>query len=344
MIKAIDIVNKAIELGFDKCGIIPIEQMTGYEEKLDERINRFPNTKEKYASFKKFAHLENEYQWAKSIVICSFWYGRYAIPKTLSGCIAKYYLTDGRRNPNSQGYKTSVSFEAYLKECGLQVETDRDFGITALRWAAMKAGLGIIRKNNFFYTERGSYQYLEAFLIDVPLEYIDVPTIRPCADACKICQEACPTQSLEAPYAMCRNTCISCLTTWDGWDLRTEPLNNKFGKWIYGCDSCQDACPYNKSAWVGDEDFPELEELSIHLSYPDIVTAEYSWLQNVLQPKLWYIPKGKEWRFKTNALNAMLNNYTEEYLPIIQNACNDENEHVRLMAEWVLAQLNIDFS
>ena len=50
--------------------------------------------------------------------------------------------------------------------------TDRDFGITALRWAGMKAGIGIIRKNNFFYTEKGSYQYLEAFLIDEPLQYI----------------------------------------------------------------------------------------------------------------------------------------------------------------------------
>lgn len=52
--------------------------------------------------------------------------------------------------------------------------------------------------------------------------------------------KACPTGSLEMPYMMCRNTCVSCLTTWDGWDLRKEPLRDKFGKWIYGCDACQD--------------------------------------------------------------------------------------------------------
>jgi len=88
----------------------------------------------------------------------------------------------------------------------------------------------------FFYTERGSYQYLEAFLINKSLEYIAETNIRPCAEKCNLCREACPTESLEAPYMMCRNTCVSCLTTWDGWDLRKEPLQDKFGGWIYGCD------------------------------------------------------------------------------------------------------------
>lgn len=62
----------------------------------------------------------------------------------MKGRVAKYYLTDGRRHTDSEGYKTSVAFEKYLADCGLQVATDRDFGITALRWAGMKAGIGII--------------------------------------------------------------------------------------------------------------------------------------------------------------------------------------------------------
>ena len=52
----------------------------------------------------------------------------------MKGRVAKYYLTDGRRHTDSEGYKTSVAFEKYLADCGLQVATDRDFGITALRW------------------------------------------------------------------------------------------------------------------------------------------------------------------------------------------------------------------
>ena len=339
ILTASDIVNKAIEFGFDKCGIIPVGMMSEYEVRLEERIEHFPQTQEKYEAFKSFSHLQEDYPWAKSIVICSFWYGRYHIPDELQGRIAKYYLTDGRRNTESKGYQTSVAFEKYLTDCNLQVATDRDFGITALRWAAMKAGIGVIRKNNFFYTEKGSYQYLEAFLIDVPLQYIAESHIKPCAEKCNLCMKACPTGSLEAPYMMCRNTCVSCLTTWDGWDLRAEPLQNRFGKWIYGCDSCQDACPHNKSAWKGEENFPGLNEWGNFFSYSEIVLSDYSWLESVIQPKLWYIPHGKEWRYKTNALNAMLNNYKPNYLPIIKEACNDEYAEVRDMAKWVLEKI-----
>ena len=285
-VTASDIVDKAIELGFDNCGIIPVDMMCGYEVKLEERIERFPQTREKYESFRSSAHLPNMYPWAKAVVIASFWYGKYHIPNGVQDRVAKYYLTDGRRNANSQGYQTSVAFERYLMDCGFRVATDRDFGITALRWAGMQAGIGIIRKNNFFYTEKGSYQYLEAFLIDRALQHIGENSVRPCAEKCNLCMRACPTGSLEAPYMMCRNTCVSCLTTWDGWDLRAEPLQNRFGKWIYGCDACQDACPYNKNAWKDTEKFPELEEWSSHFTYAEIVLSDYSWLRSVVQPKL----------------------------------------------------------
>ncbi len=338
-VNASDIVKKAIELGFDKCGIIPVEKMRGYETRLEERMAYFPETREKYEGFRSFAHVQKKYPWAKSIVIASFWYGKYHIPEDMQGRVAKYYLTDGRRNTDSEGYQTSVAFEQYLRDTGFRTETERDFGITALRWAGMQAGIGIIRKNNFFYTEKGSYQYLEAFLIDQPLEYIAENQIRPCAEKCSLCRKACPTNALAAPYMMCRNTCVSCLTTWDGWDLRVEPLQNKFGTWIYGCDACQDACPYNKKAWKAAEEFPGLEAWSSHFSYAEIVLADYDWLRSVIQPKLWYIPKGKEWRYKTNALNAMLNNYVPEYLPVIKKAREDEYQEVRDMAEWVLEKI-----
>ena len=58
-----------------------------------------------------------------------------------------------------------------------------------------------------------------------------------------------------------------------------------------------------------------------------------------MQPKLWYIPQGKEWRYKTNTLNAMLNNYDPKYLPVIKKVCQDEYREVRDMAEWVLEEI-----
>ena len=212
-------------------------------------------------------------------------------------------------------------------------------GRCSLRWAAMKAGIGIIRKNNFFYTERGSWNHLEAFLIGEPLEYIETCAVRPCPDGCSLCVKACPTGALCAPYTMNPAACVSALTTWSGWDLTTEPLRAKMGRWAYGCDVCQDVCPFNRGAWSGGKEFPGLPELAKHLPLTEIVEADYDTLKNIVQPAFWYIPADKVWRYKTNALNVMLNDYSPEYLPAIKKACSDEAEQVRKMAAWVLTEL-----
>lgn len=67
--------------------------------------------------------------------------------------------------------------------------------------------------------------------------------------------------------------------------------------------------------------------------------ADYDTLKNIVQPAFWYIPADKVWRYKTNALNVMLNDYSPEYLPAIKKACSDETEPVRKMAACVLTEL-----
>lgn len=138
---------------------------------------------------------------------------------------------------------------------------------------------------------------------------------------------------------MNRNTCVSCLTTWDAWDMRTEPRRGEIGPWIFGCDVCQDACPHNTNAWKDTEKFPGLEAWAGQSALEEIVLAGYDWLRSAVQPKLWYIPKGKEWRYKTNALNAMRNSGDLRYLPVIRKACGDESPEVREMAQWVLDEI-----
>ena len=84
--------------------------------------------------------------------------------------------------------------------------------------------------------------------------------------------------------------------------------------------------------WDGTEDFPGLFELSELFGLEHIVTMDYDTLQNVIQPKFWYIDK---WKWKVNALNAMRNAYEPKYESAIHMACNDENEYVRRTARWV---------
>jgi epoxyqueuosine reductase len=331
--------NAALDMGYEKCGIIKISDMSGYEEKLNERIARIPEMKTYYQGFYGFAHLQDKYPWAKSIVICVRQYGKYHIPEHLQGLIAKYYLVDSRTDENSKSFQDSLKFERYMQEMGLKIATEGKFGITALRWAALKAGLGLVRKNNFFYTESGSWVHLEAWLIDKELESIEIPTLKECPKHCNLCIKSCPTSSLSEPYTMNRSSCISCLTTWEGWDLPNEKFNAQMGGWIFGCDVCQDVCPMNKNLWNVTEEFPGLLKLSEHISLEKILKMDYTFLEQVMQPKFWYIGKENVWRWKSNAINAMMNEYKEQYREYIYDACNDSNAKVREMAEWAIQKL-----
>ncbi|GHV80494.1 Fe-S oxidoreductase [Spirochaetia bacterium] len=336
MTEAESIRNKALELGYENCGIIPIAEVDDYTEKLDERVKRFPETKEKTENLYNFANLTKRFPWAASIVICISRYGKYHILPHLQGRIAKYYLTDSRTDEASPDYQASLAFEAYLNRIGLQTATERKFGITALRWAAIKTGLGTVRRNNFFYTPKGgSWVHMEAWLIDRELELKHRDTQKPCPKNCSLCIKACPTASLAEPYAMNRLSCVSSLTTWDGWDMPNEPHNKEIGGWIFGCDACQDACPFNNGKWVEDESFPGLDELGERISLEQIIEMDYGFLENVMAKKFWYVGKEKAYRWKINALNAMRNGYQERYAAYIEKACGDPNAEVRRMAEWV---------
>lgn len=334
-----DIAAKALDLGYESCGIIPIAEMAGYADKLRERIERLPDNEAKYAPFFRFAQPQKDYPWAKSIVICVRPYGKYVMPQHLAGVIGKYYLFDGRVT-NTPGYLDSVAFETYLASLGLKVEGERRFGITALRWAAAKANLGLMRRNNFFYTVNGSWCYLEAWLIDAPLELRGNDTSPPCPQGCRRCLDACPTRSLVAPYTMSRLSCISNLTTWDGDDMLNNPYREQMGQWIFGCDACQDACPYNTGKWQEQEDFPGLAQLAEQLSLPQILLMDYDYLAKVVQPKFWYISCERLYKWKLNVLTAMHNAYQPAYYDSIKAATRDENEQVREMAHWLLKQID----
>lgn len=336
---SLQIKNTALRMGYEKCGIIKISDMLGYEEKLDERVNLVPESQPFYNSLYRFTRLQETYPWAKSIVVCVRPYGQYDIPKHLEGLIGKAYLVDSRRNEQSQDFQDSLKFQAYMQGLGLKAETERKFGITPLRWVALKAGLGTIRRNNFFYTESGSWIHLEAWLIDKELELIDTPNVKKCPEHCNLCVKSCPTSSLSQAYTMNPISCISFLTTFGGRDLPNEKYNKQLGGWVYGCDVCQDICPMNKKRWNGGETFPSLDELSQHISLEKIIRMDYTFLEEVIQTKFWYINKEDVWKWKVNAINTMINEDKEQYTEVICDALHDSHVKVREMAQWAIEKM-----
>jgi epoxyqueuosine reductase len=336
------IVGRAASLGFERCGIIGLDAMKSFAEKLAERISRFPESEQSLKFIGAFMTPEEKFQWGRSVVVCSWRNGVYRVPEHLDGLIGKAYLSDGRRDEKSDEYRASRGLVSYMSdELGLRVSSSADGWVAPYRWAAQLTGLGVIRKNNFFYGDHGSYYSLSAFLIDCDLEHIYVSDAAPCPENCGLCVRSCPTASLGAPFAMNMTTCVSYLTALSRDEEAFKKHSWETGGWVYGCDVCQDVCPFNKGQLTGETEFPGLEELSRNISLEKIVTMDYGYLRDVMAVKFWYIGRDDVWKWKRNALTAMLNNYNEAYSAAIEAACEDEDGRVRETARMVRSAIGV---
>lgn len=110
-------------------------------------------------------------------------------------------------------------------------------------WAA-KSGLGWIGKNsNLLSKQVGSFFFIAELIVDLELVY-DSPVTDHCGN-CTACIDACPTQAIVEPYVVDGSKCISYFTI----ELKNEipqDVRGKFDNWMFGCDVCQDVCPWNR--------------------------------------------------------------------------------------------------
>jgi epoxyqueuosine reductase len=111
---------------------------------------------------------------------------------------------------------------------------------------AIHAGLGWIGKSsNLITTDHGSWVFLGEIILDVELEH-DTNVVADHCGSCTACIDACPTDAITEPYIVDSRKCISYATI----ELKDEKLpaefDNKLNGWIYGCDICQDICPWNR--------------------------------------------------------------------------------------------------
>ena len=109
---------------------------------------------------------------------------------------------------------------------------------------AVKSGLGWMGKHtNVLTKQTGSFYFIAELIVDLELEY-DNPVTDHCG-SCTACIDACPTQAITAPYVLDGSKCISYLTI-ELKDAIPETFKGKMDDWMFGCDVCQDVCPWNR--------------------------------------------------------------------------------------------------
>lgn len=268
--------EKALECGYDNCGVIALEALDEYKERLKERLAKFPEAASVLETPIASLKLKENYPWARSAIVCTEYYGKYKFPASLQGMYAKSFLLSSAvpEYPNREG---KAAFEQWMTSAGIHYaggETNMPGKIFPLRQAAVAAGLGIFRKNNFFYGPKGSWYGLEGYLIDKSCECVQEIELKPCAKNCNLCQNACKTHALSEPFATDPNLCLSFLTTFGGRSIPEHLSAEQYGKWIMGCDACQDVCPYNRCHdWNKGEEFPGLKEIETLLQPEHIILA-----------------------------------------------------------------------
>jgi epoxyqueuosine reductase len=200
---------------------------------------------------------------------------------------------------------------------------------------ARRAGLGWVGKNTMLINKRrGSYFFLGALLLDLDLQP-DEPHLASHCGTCTRCLDACPTQAFPGPGLLDARRCISYLTI----ELREAvpvELRPGLGDWVFGCDVCQEVCPWNRRGAEGEPALAARADLTA-LDLLEVLTLdEAGFRQRFAGTALLRTGRGGLLR---NAALVLGNQGDPAALPALRRALDDPNPLVREAAGWAIEQI-----
>jgi epoxyqueuosine reductase len=231
--------------------------------------------------------------------------------------------------------------EAALRSsCGTEDLVTRcyvDTGPIVERVVAKYAGTGWIGKNTCIINQNmGSWLFLGVILTSLDL----VPAL-PAPDRCGTCTrciDACPTDALVAPYQLDSNKCIAYLTI-EKRGAIPEELRDGMGRHIFGCDICQDVCPWNRKA-------PATNAAEFQ-ARPQLVNPALDWLAEMSAEEFRHtfrnspVRRAQHAGLRRNAVIAMGNSGDREFLPLLHKLAADEDDVLAESAHWAIEKLNL---
>ena len=343
--------------GFERVGVAPASHPemseldrfadwveAGYAGEMEYLKRR--NDSGKY----KRSALEEALPWAKSVIVAAMNYNPAAPKSTESaartqGWISRYALSPRDYHETVLGALRKV--EAALinerRAAGTEITTRSyvDTGPVLERVYAKYAGIGWIGKNTCIINQQlGSWIFLGVIVTSIPYsEFVPDQRLDISPDRCGTCTrciDACPTDALIGPHQLDASRCIAYFTI-EKRGAIPESARKKIGRHVFGCDICQDVCPWNRKAPVtatvgfgADASLinPELSELA-HIS-PEQFRQRFRGSP---------ISRAKYSGFLRNVAVAMGNSGSPEYVPELERLARSNDPIIAEHAAWALARL-----
>jgi epoxyqueuosine reductase len=301
------------------------------------------------------ARVRNAFPWARSAVVCFANYNS-AQPRSTApvpddaGWIARYAWSsrvdaDGVRRPSDYHKvlrKRLRTLEARLHETFGEFEARAyvDTGPVVERALATAAGLGWTGKNTcLIHPKLGSYGFLAVLLTSLDVDEEKTLTIPDRCGSCRRCLDACPTGALIAPYRMDATRCISYLTIEHRGPISVN-LMEGMGRQVFGCDICQDVCPWNSPRRTPVTADPELEARA------ELVNPALEWLAAMDEAEFERQFNGSPVRragflgLRRNVAIAMGNSGRSRFVPWLERWAEAADEGLRTAARWALGRLS----
>jgi epoxyqueuosine reductase len=338
----------ALDSGFGLAGIAPVGNF-GELAKFPEWIAAGRAGEMKYLESRndsgelRRASLAKSFPWARSVVVCAINYNTahpystdFSDPRR--GWISRYAWS--REDYHESVLRRVREVETKLKEFAsdetpIETRSYVDTGPIVERIYAKYAGVGWLGKNTCLINQQiGSWLFLGVVITSLELAS-DIPAPDRCG-TCTRCIDACPTQALIAPYELDSNKCISYLTIEKRGSI-PEELREGMGRQVFGCDICQDVCPWNRKAPSSEK--PEFQ------AREGLVNPALAWLAEISEEDFREkfrgspVKRTKRSGLRRNALIAIGNSGERSLLPIAERSSYDPDPVISEAASWAKHQL-----
>jgi len=344
-----DIAKQAArEAGFELAGVAPVhdfDELDRFREWIAAgRAGemKYMEARDQSGSLKR-ASLRSTLPWVRSVIVCAINYNT-AQPYSTEmndpqrGWIARYAW--GQQDYHEAVLNRLRAVESRLRASAgsseLQTRCYVDTGPLVERVYAKYAGIGWIGKNTCILNQKmGSWLFLGVILTSLELEP-DLPAPDRCG-SCTRCIDACPTDALVAPYQLDSNRCISYLTI-EKRVVIPEDMRTGMGHEVFGCDICQDVCPWNRKAPTTEAAESQPRE--------GLVNPALEWLAGMSDEEFREefrgsaVRRAKRSGLRRNAVIAMGNSGDERFRPLLERLQTDEDPVVAESAEWAAKRLS----